>query len=127
MMMASGFLRPAGPRGALFAALLLGAPVALAAPDLSVTRVATPETATLGSPVRVEVTLRNAGTVTLANWEFGLHLSPDNAVSYFDRRLAVFTGPTLAPGEQIVQTVTTTMPGDVVVGRYTMGVIADPM
>lgn len=130
MTASPALLRPRRPTPASWVAAAVAAllpTAAFAAIDIAVVSVNAPEDATTGSTVSLLATIKNAGSEPVSEWELGLYLSPDNAVSVFDRRLAVIAGPALAPGELVELPMSTTLPGDVALGTYTFGVIADPM
>lgn len=118
---------PPRPALAVLLALALASPAALADNDLTVRLVTGPGEATIGHDVTLQVALENSGSSALTGYKLGIFLSPDTALSVFDRKLGEVVGPDLAVGAKVTFSVTATIPATVTAGTYTLGIIGDPM
>jgi hypothetical protein len=96
--------------------------------DLVVTSVANPASAWLGDSVQVTVTLRNAGTASIAAgpWSSTLYLSPDTSITTADIvLLRTSNGPLIVAGSTVAITLKALVPASLQAGKYYVGVIAN--
>ncbi|MCK5802941.1 MAG: hypothetical protein KAI66_08925, partial [Lentisphaeria bacterium] len=102
-------------------AITLRAP---ALPDLTVTEVDFPLTATRGASFSVEVTIRNQeATPALPTWHDSLALVNDNRQVFSLTTHA--NGSALEPGDDRTTTMTATLPADLPTGAYQVRIITD--
>lgn len=110
---------------AALAAASLAPRAAHAAPDVALRQVVAPAEAMVGHDVTLAVTIENSGTLPLSSYPIAIYLSPDTAISMFDRKLGEVQGPALAVGAKTTVQVTATVPANVPLGVYSFGIVAD--
>jgi len=93
-------------------------------PDLVVTALGAPATASRGQTITVPVTVKNQGTGTSGLFYVGLYLSTDNSITSSDTFLGDEYVSSLAAGAQLTYNTTITIP-DNITGTYYIGAIAD--
>lgn len=111
-------------RAALLAVVVLGLPAAAQAPDLTVTNVAGPTQAALGSVVNMAATFRNAGDAPVgAEYRYTWFISADRAVTISDIALGTGMSPDLPAGQSaMVMSGPITLPAGLTVGQWWVGV-----
>ena len=101
-------------------------PVAVTRPDLLVTAVSGPSSATRGTNIFLMSTVRNQGGVsTGAVVQVGLYLSTDTLITAADTRLGSRSAGRLAAGLSNSGTKTVLVPATLAPGTYYVGAIAD--
>jgi hypothetical protein len=93
-------------------------------PDLVVSSISAPSTATAGQSVPLPVTVKNQGTGTAGLFYIGHYLSTDSNITTSDILLGEEYVSSLAPGAQESYTTTVTIPSNVS-GSYYIGAIVD--
>ena len=95
-------------------------------PDLDVTALTAPLTATAGGQISVSVTARNKGTLTAQPFRLGFYLSGDTVINTGDLLIGTcFYSGGLSAGQSIPCTTSLTIPAGILPGNYYMGAIAD--
>jgi Matrixin len=87
--------------------------------------VTSPESATRGSPIRIQFTFSNLSTPYTQTFNIGFYLSSNDFISKFDRLLGTNTGAWGDPGFTGSFFRSLTIPADVAPGQYWLGFIVD--
>jgi subtilase family serine protease len=96
------------------------------APDLVITAITPPASATIGKPVTVPVTVKNQGVGTTGrNFTVGLYLCSDSTISPSCSRIAYPAVATLAAGAEATLNIVVPAMPSVTAGAYYLGAIAD--
>ena len=93
-------------------------------PDLVVTSVAAPATASSGQTISIPVTVKNQGTGSAGLFYVGVYLSSDSTITASDTFLGSEYISSLSPGSVESYTTTVTIPENLT-GTYYIGAIAD--
>jgi len=93
-------------------------------PDLVVTALGAPSSASSGQTIKIPVTVKNQGTGTSGLFYVGLYLSSDGTITTNDTYLGQEYISSLAAGAEITYMTTITIPANVS-GTYYFGAIAD--
>jgi len=100
-------------------------PPAQTSPDLVVTRVTFPNSATAGSTQTFAAIVQNNGTATAGTFLVGLYYSTDSTITTGDTLVGTCNVNSLAAGASTTCSVSLTVPGSLSAGTYWGGAIAD--
>jgi len=99
----------------------------LARPDLIITSVQAPASASAGDSIAITFAVKNQGDATTGVFRVGIYLSADNVVDPTDRLLGSHTITGLSAGASAATTTKVTISVDAASGSYNLGIYVDDL